>query len=144
MGGRVPRWTQQPRVPPGEGWAPSGCTLPVTHHAMTSNQPYHTGSVAARVNKDRAFRRTLGRRCQVCYWSIIKDSWKRHHHRHNEHKETKSCKEWSGTDWKSLNSVKWDGRTLAKQQQMKDTRFSSVEKKINTSMELDFLFTKTS
>ena len=31
--------------------------------------PY--GSVAAQVNKDRAFRRTPGRRCQVCYWCII-------------------------------------------------------------------------
>ena len=27
-----------------------------------NKQPYHTGSVAARVNKDRAFRRTPGRR----------------------------------------------------------------------------------
>ena len=38
-----------------------------------NTQPYHTGSVAARVNKDRAFRRTSGRRCQVCYWCIIED-----------------------------------------------------------------------
>ena len=35
MGGRAPR-TQRPRVRPGEGWAPSGCTLPKTHHAMTT------------------------------------------------------------------------------------------------------------
>ena len=35
---------------PGEGWAPPGCTLPKTHHAMTT-QPFHTGSVAARANK---------------------------------------------------------------------------------------------
>ena len=40
--------------------------------------------------------------------------------------------------------MKWDGRTLAKQQQRKDTRFSSVEKRINMSMALDFLFTRTS
>ena len=57
-----------------------------------NSQPYHTGSVAARVNKDRAFRRTSGRRCQVCYWCIIEDSRKRqHHHRHLEHKDTKSA-----------------------------------------------------
>ena len=31
---------------------------------------------------------------------------------------------------------------MAKQQQRKDTGFSSVEKRINTSMALDFLFTK--
>ena len=45
-----------------------------------NTQPLHTGSVTARVNKDRAFRRTPGRRCQVCHWCIIKDSWKRQHH----------------------------------------------------------------
>ena len=50
---------------------------------------------------------------------------------------------WTGTDETSLDSVKWDGRTLAKQQQRKDTRFSAVEKRINTGMALDFLFTRT-
>ena len=64
-----------------------------------NTQPYHTGSVAAQVNKDRAFRRTPGRRCQVCYWCIIEDSRKRqHHHRHLEHKDNKSCRETSGTN----------------------------------------------
>ena len=64
-----------------------------------NTQPYHPGSVAARVNKDRAFRRTPGRRCQVCYWCITEDSRKRqHHHRHLEHKDTKSCTENSGTN----------------------------------------------
>ena len=79
-----------------------------------NTQPYHTGSVAARVNKDRAYRCTPGRRCQVCYWCTIKDSCKRqHHHRHLEHKDTKSCREtsgtntkWTGTDETSLDSVK--------------------------------------
>ena len=28
---------QRPRVRPGEGWAPPGCTLPKTHHAMTTH-----------------------------------------------------------------------------------------------------------
>ena len=32
---------------------------------------------------------------------------------------------------------------MAKQQPRKDTRFSSVEKRINTSIALDFLFTRT-
>ena len=40
-------------------------------------------------------------------------------------------------------TLKWDGRTWAKQQQRKDTRFSSVEKRINTSKALHFLFTRT-
>ena len=63
-----------------------------------NTQPYHTGSVAARVNKDRFLRRTPGRRCQVCYWCIIEDSRKKHHHRHLEHKDTNSCREISGTN----------------------------------------------
>ena len=36
MDGRVPR-TQRLRVRPVEGWAPPGCTLPKTHHAMTTH-----------------------------------------------------------------------------------------------------------
>ena len=36
MGRRVPR-TQRPRDRPGGGWAPPGCTLPKTHHAMTTH-----------------------------------------------------------------------------------------------------------
>ena len=62
-------------------------------------QPYHTGSVAAWINKDCAFHWTPGRRCQMCYWCIIEDSRKRqHHHRHLEHKDTKSRRETSGHD----------------------------------------------
>ena len=58
-----------------------------------NKQPYHTGSVAARDNKDRAFRRAPAWKCQICYWCNIKDSWKRqHYHRHMEHKDTKSCR----------------------------------------------------
>ena len=34
--------------------------------------------------------------------------------------------------------------TFAKQQERKNARYSSVEKKINSSMALDFLFTRTS
>ena len=37
MGGKVPRRTQRPRVRPGEGWAPSGRTLQLRHHEMTTN-----------------------------------------------------------------------------------------------------------
>ena len=64
-----------------------------------NKQQYHTGSVAARVNKDRAFLRTPGRRCQACYWCIIEDSKKKQHHQwHIEHKDTKSCRETRGTN----------------------------------------------
>ena len=50
-GRRVPRWTQRPRARPGEGSAPSGSTVPGTHHAMTTSN------------------RTPGWRCKVCYTS---------------------------------------------------------------------------
>ena len=71
-------------------------------------QPYHTGLVAARVNKDCAFHRTPERRCQVCYWCIIEDSKKRqHHHRRLEHKDTKSCRETSGTNTRN-GQVRWN------------------------------------
>ena len=61
-----------------------------------NTQPYHTGSVTARVNKDCTFRRSPGWRCQACYWCIIEDSRKKqHHHWHLEHKDTKSCRETS-------------------------------------------------
>ena len=64
-----------------------------------NKQPYHTGSVAARVNKVRPFCLTPGRKCRACYWCIIKDSWKRqHHHRHMKHKDTKNCRETPGTN----------------------------------------------
>ena len=80
------------------GWAPSGCTLLLSHQER-NRQPYHTGSVAGRVNKDRACHRTPGRRCQVCYWCIIEDSWKRqHYHWHIVHKDIKSCGETPGTN----------------------------------------------
>ena len=64
-----------------------------------NKQPYHAGLDATWVNKDCTFRCTPGLRCQVCYWCIIKDLWKRqHHNRHMEHKNTKSCRETSGTN----------------------------------------------
>ena len=50
--------------------------MPLSHHER-NQQPCQIGSVAARVNKDRAFRRKPGRRCQACYWCIIEDSWEK-------------------------------------------------------------------
>ena len=83
-----------------------------------NQQPYHTGSVAIRDNKDRAFCCTPGRRCQACYLCIIENSWKRqHHHWHTCLmlaccKDIKSCMEtlgnnskFSGRDGTSLDSV---------------------------------------
>ena len=127
-----------------------------------NRQPYHTGSLAAPVNKDRAFRRTPGRRCRVCYWCIIEDSWKRrHHHRHMEHRDTKSRREtpgtntrngkvqmehpWSWTVWHEMDDL-WRNNNRERTQVFLFLFCFcfSVEKRINTSMSLDFLFTRTS
>ena len=39
-----------------------------------NKQPYQTELVAARVNKDRAFRRTPGRRCQVHHRRFVEET----------------------------------------------------------------------
>ena len=117
-----------------------------------NTQPYHTGSVAAWVNKGHAFRNTPGRRCQVCYWYIIEDSWKRqHHHRHMEHKDTKSCLKKLQELTHELDRYSWNIIGLCR---MRWTNFGettteewhkafSVEKRTNTSMASDVLFTRT-
>ena len=45
------------------GWAPTGRICP-NHTMMKNTKSIHTGSVVARVNKDRASRRTSGRRSE--------------------------------------------------------------------------------
>ena len=43
----------------------------------------------------------------MCYWCITEDSRKRqHHHRHSEHKDTKSCRESSGTNTRN-GTYRW-------------------------------------
>ena len=134
MGGRVPQWTQWPHVWPGERWALVRLYFAHDSPCDENKQPYHAGSVVAQVNKDHAFRCTPGWRCQVYYWCIIKDLWKRqHHHRHMEHKDNTQNGQVQLEH--PLDSVKWDGRTLLKQPQRKDTRFKIIinEKKPNLS-----------
>ena len=63
--------------------------LPKTHHAMTT----HNHTIPDRSPPGST---TVH---QVCYWCVIEDSRKRqHHHRHLEHKDSKSCRETSGTN----------------------------------------------
>ena len=98
MGGRVPR-TQRPRVWPGEGWALPGCTLPKTHHVKTTHNhtipdrspPGSTRTAPSAVHQDG------GVKCATGASSKIQRK-RQHHHRHLEHKDTKSCRETSGTD----------------------------------------------
>ena len=139
MDRRVQQRIKQPRVRPAEGWAPSECTLPLSHHER-NQQPYHTGSVAARVNKDRTFRCTPGRKCQVCYWCIIgrdisigrwntrtlRAAWKLQ----ELTREMDRCK-WNVLGLCEMRWKNFGERTTEEGQ-------SSVEKRINTSMALDF------
>ena len=94
MGGRVPTMNSTATCSTCKGMGSVRLYLARDSPYYDENkQPCHTESVAARVNKDRAFHRIPGRRCQVCCWCIIEDSWKRqHHYRHMEHKDTKSCR----------------------------------------------------
>ena len=75
---------QRPRVRPGEGWAPPGCTLPRTHLSMTTNN--HT----IRDRSPPGSTRTAP--------SAGHQDGGQHHHWHLEHKDTKSCRETSGTN----------------------------------------------
>ena len=64
-----------------------------------NKHPYNTVIGRLPGQQGPAFRRTPGRSCQVCYRCINKDPWKRqYHHRHMEHKDTKSSRETSGTN----------------------------------------------
>ena len=91
MSERVPWRTQRP----SSAWRRMGSVrlyLVLESPWGENQQPYHTGSVAARLNNARAFRRTTARSFQALYWCVIKDSLKRqHHHWHREDKDTKSC-----------------------------------------------------
>ena len=117
-----------------------------------NKQPYHTGSVAARVNKDRPSAahkdggvkyatgeswRIRGRdNITIGTWNTrtLRAAGKLQELKH----------EMDRYRWNILGLCEMRWKNLAKQQQRKDTRFSSVEKRINTSMALDFLFTRTS
>ena len=117
-----------------------------------NSQPYHTGSVAARVNKDRAFRRTPGRRCQVCYWCIIKDSWERQITIGTWNTRTlraagklqELTHEMDRYRWNILGFCEMRWKNFGETTTEEGHKVSSMEKRTNTSMALDFLFTRTS
>ena len=51
----------------GEGWAPPGFTALDTQDEKDNHRLHHTGSVVARVSKDRACHRTSELRCKMGY-----------------------------------------------------------------------------
>ena len=82
MGGRVPR-TQRPRVRPEEGWAPPGCTLPKTHHAMTTHNhsipdrspPGSTGTAPSALHQDGGVKCATGASSKIRGDNITIGTW---------------------------------------------------------------------
>ena len=153
MGGRVLRLTQRPRVRTGEGWAPSSCTLLVTHHVMTTSN--HT-------IPDRSPTRST----RTAHFAVHQDGGVKH--------ATGVLSKIRGGD--NITIGAWNTRTLRaagklqeltheidrygwnipglcemRRKNFSDTTpevehkvFLSVENWIKMSMVLDFLFTRTS
>ena len=103
------------------------------HSILDRSPPRSTRTAPSAVHQDGGVKYATGASSRI--------RGRQHHHRHMEHKDTKGSRETPGTNTRNGQvqtehpwTVKCDGRTLAKQQQRKDTRFSSLEKKANTSM----------
>ena len=147
MGGRVPR-TQRPRVRPGEGWAPPGRTLTNTHHATTTHNhtipdrlpPGSTRTAPSAVHQDG------GVKCATGASSKIQRK-RQHHHRHLEHKDSKSCREIQELTHE-MDRYRWNILGLCEMRWKNFGETTTVEGHTvfcsNRSMALDFLFTRTS
>ena len=149
MGGRVQQWTQQPHVRPGEGWVSSDCTLPKTHHPMTTHNhttPDRSPSGSTRtapsaVHQDGGVKYATGASSKI--WgrdNTTIGTWNK-----RTLKAAGKLQEltWNGqVQMEHPWTLKWDGRTLAKQLQRKDPRFFSVEKEDKHEHGIGFLVHK--
>ena len=110
-----------------------------------SPEPDHTRSFAAWINKDCSFLRTPGRRCWACYWCITQEetTLPLSHVTQGQQQLWGNSKNWHHKmdrySWNILGLLRWKsfGETTDEGQ------FSSVEKRINIGMALDFLFIRT-
>ena len=151
MGGRVPR-TQRQRVRHGEGWAPPGCTLPKTHYAMKTynhtipdrSPPRSTRTAPSAVHQDGGVNCATGASSKIRGRDNITIGTLNTRTLRPAGKLQELTHEMDRYRWNILGLCEMRWKTLEKQQQRKDTRFSSVGKRINMSMVLDFLFTRTS
>ena len=152
MGGRVPRFTQRLRVRPGEGWAPSGCTLPLTHHMMkTSNHtvphrspPGSTRTVPSTAHQDGGVKHVTGASSKIRGRdNITIGTWNSRTLRAAE-KLQELTHEMDTSRWNILGLCEMRRKNFWRNNNRGRTTFSSVEKRINTSMAFDFLFTRTS
>ena len=151
MGGGVTRRTQRPRVRPGEGWAPSGCALPLSHHDMTTNNqtipdqspPGLTRTAPSVLHQDGGVKhatgvssKTRGRDITTGTWNTrsLRAAGKLQELTHGIDRYRRNILGLCEMRWKNF------GKTTTEEGH---TGFS-LEKSINTSMVLDFLFTRAS
>ena len=135
---------------PWRGIGSARLYLPETHHAMTTHNhtipdqlpPGSTKTTPSAVHQDRGVKCVTRTSSKIRVRDNITIVIRNTRTLRPAGKLQELTHEMDRYDRTSLGSVKCDGRTLAKQQQRKDTRFSSVKKRINTSMALYFLFTR--
>ena len=109
----------------------------ISNHTMPNCSPLGpTKTTPSTIHQDEGIKHVADASLKSCWRdNITIRTWIQGHKELCGNSRNEQMK-WTGTGETSLDSVKWDGRTLAKQQQKKETRFSSEEKRINTSMAL--------
>ena len=152
MGGRVPR-TQRPRARLGEGWAPPGCILPKTQHAMTTHNntvpdrslPGSTRTAPSAVHQDEGVKYATSASSKIRGRdNIIIGRWNTRTLRAaRKLQELTHEMDRYRLNILGLCEMKWKkfGETTKEQGHK---FFYSEEMRINTSMALDFLFARTS
>ena len=159
MGRRVSRRTQRPRVRPGEGWAPSGCALPMSHHDKTSNltipdrsPPGSTRTAPPAVHQDGGVKHATGTSSKIRGRdNITTGTWDTRTLR-AAGKLQELIHKMDRYKWNILGLFKNEKEELWRNNNRGRAQvffvfvfcFVLLEKRINTSMALDFLFTRTS
>ena len=139
-------------IPSGEGWAPSDCTLPKTHHAMTTHHhtipdrlpPRSTRTAPSAIHQDGGVKYATGASSQIRgrdnitigTWNIrtVRAAGKLQELTH----------EMDRYRWNILGlcEMRWKNFGETTTEEGHKVFFSGKEE--NTSMALDFLFTRTS
>ena len=139
-------------VPPGEGWAPSGCTLPMTHHVMkTSNHTIpdrslsgSTRTAPSAVQQDEGVKHVIGASSKIRGRdNITVDTWNTMTLNAAE-KLLKLTHEMDRYRWNILEiyEMKWKNSVKTAPGQGPKVSFSGKEDKHEHG--LDFLFSRTS
>ena len=152
MGGRVPRQTKRPHVRPGEWWAASECTLPLSHHEVKTNNhtipdrpsPESTRTAPSAVHQDGGVKHATGAPSKIRGRdNVTIGTWNTRTLRAAGKLQLLTNK-MDSYRWNiiGLGEIRW--KNFGKITTEEGHKFSLVEKRINTSMALDFLFTRAS